>query len=475
MSTGIGPSGSLPPAVTAWVQDILGVPVTAFARLTGGNRRQAWLVQANTPAHRYFLRIDPGQAVDSEDPYSLEREADVYRALAGTEVRIASLLAAGGPAHALLVDLVPGDASYRSASTADRGSLADDLADQLATLHALDPGRLQLGALGPVASVRDHICRELVAWTGMYRATGRSDPLAEAALSWLSANVPGAAERSVLVHGDAGPGNFLHSGGKITALIDWEFAHLGDRHEDLAWVSMRDVLEPLPSFPDFVRRYQRRSGLPVDPVRLRYHRVLVQLRVVVVRLRDEGISANGDLANSLISRALNRRLLLEALTDAMGLPLPAVAEPAAQPLPDDLGRILDVLLDDLRTEVLPALAEPRARAKVKSIARLVKYLIAGVRYRPGFAAAQLAGLARVLGHQPVDIASGTAALAEKLRTGELAIPEVVEWFVAESRRDTIPMAASMGALATRHLADLSFLDTAVVAQPADRSAARERG
>jgi aminoglycoside phosphotransferase (APT) family kinase protein len=43
------------------------------------------------------------------------------------------------------------------------------------------------------------------------------------------------------VHGDYWTGNFLHDGlGKITAILDWEMAHLGDPLEDLGW-----ALDPL--------------------------------------------------------------------------------------------------------------------------------------------------------------------------------------------------------------------------------------
>ena len=41
----------------------------------------------------------------------------------------------------------------------------------------------------------------------------------------------------VLVHGDFGPQNVLidHEANRVTALLDWEFAHLGSSIEDLAW------------------------------------------------------------------------------------------------------------------------------------------------------------------------------------------------------------------------------------------------
>jgi aminoglycoside phosphotransferase (APT) family kinase protein len=52
-------------------------------------------------------------------------------------------------------------------------------------------------------------------------------------LRQLPAGEPG----RVLVHGDFGPNNLLLSvpGFAVTGLLDWEFAHIGDPIEDLAW------------------------------------------------------------------------------------------------------------------------------------------------------------------------------------------------------------------------------------------------
>ena len=48
--------------------------------------------------------------------------------------------------------------------------------------------------------------------------------------------VPGLAGTGpVIVHGDFGPQNVLVGGDRITALVDWEFAHIGQPVEDLAW------------------------------------------------------------------------------------------------------------------------------------------------------------------------------------------------------------------------------------------------
>jgi aminoglycoside phosphotransferase (APT) family kinase protein len=45
-----------------------------------------------------------------------------------------------------------------------------------------------------------------------------------------------------LVHGDFNPANFLYEEPKVTALIDWAQARIGDPREDLGWMTTIDIL-----------------------------------------------------------------------------------------------------------------------------------------------------------------------------------------------------------------------------------------
>ena len=87
------------------------------------------------------------------------------------------------------------------------------------------------------------------------------------------------AARTVLVQGDTGPGNFVFENGKVTGIVDWEFAHLGDPMDDWAWLDMR-----------MPRRGPRRAagphthgatGIEIDHDRIRYYRAAVDYRCAV--------------------------------------------------------------------------------------------------------------------------------------------------------------------------------------------------
>ncbi|MES2481287.1 MAG: phosphotransferase family protein, partial [Pseudomonadota bacterium] len=309
-------AGALEQQLLAWLETGLNAKVTNARRLVGGNRRRAWSVDLDTPSGqtlKIFLRF-ASQEQDACDPYDLRREAAIYQALAGSGVPIARVYALHPTLQAVALERVEGESSYRAIAGEDRKTrVAQDFMRALDALHRVDARSLTLPVVRH-ASIAEHVREELVIWRGMYEFTGRADPLIEFAFAWLAANVPQVPGAPVVVHGDAGPGNFMFAGDRVSALVDWELWHLGDPIEDLAWLSMRCTLEPFPAFAQRVREYEELSGAPVDRARLLYHRILVCLRVVIVRHRAlVDPSPDSDPGNSIVSRTLNRRLLTEVL------------------------------------------------------------------------------------------------------------------------------------------------------------------
>ena len=96
-----------------------------------------------------------------------------------------------------------------------------------------------------------------------------------------------------MVHGDYRSGNFLFDPdtGQVNAWLDWERGHIGDRHRDLAWITLptmghydsggRYYVCGLVPLDEFFERYSEESGLPVDPERLRYYQVLCCFVIIV--------------------------------------------------------------------------------------------------------------------------------------------------------------------------------------------------
>ena len=258
-----------------------GVVKEARPVATGASRR-TWLVDVERGGEilALVLRHDGGDGPLSGSELDLAREAVVYRALQGRGVRIPRLLAAS--ASALLVERAPGsDALASVLDPARRAEIVGDFFVALAELHALNADRLALPGFAVPADGPDHARCDLDLWRRIAASRVGPDPLCDFAARWLDANAP-AADRTVLCHGDAGPGNFLFEGARVTALLDWEFAHLGDPLDDLAWVSVRAHL--LGGFGDLAhgfRSWREASGLRFEVARVEYYRALVLLRMAI--------------------------------------------------------------------------------------------------------------------------------------------------------------------------------------------------
>lgn len=106
------------------------------------------------------------------------------------------------------------------------------LAAALAQLHALDVSQFAFLAELPesgdaIAALRQRL-----------DVLEEPHPALELGLRWLERNTPPQRPR-VLLHGDFRNGNVMINGPRITALLDWECAHLGSQAEDLGWLCTR--------------------------------------------------------------------------------------------------------------------------------------------------------------------------------------------------------------------------------------------
>jgi aminoglycoside phosphotransferase (APT) family kinase protein len=434
------------PELRRWIVEQSGGQLVCVKRLPGGNRREAWAVDVSIDGRmkELFLRYDPIDPSVSGDVFTISREATFYRALKDSGVSIPAIINLHPQLQAMLTERVRGSSSFvRISSLDEKTRVSLDFMRHLARLHGLRSDYLKAhfsAASKPVSSL---IAEEIETWNKLYQQTEIRDPLIEFGLSWLSRNIPLVEEPSCVVHGDAGPGNFLFDAGAVTALLDWELAHLGDPLEDLAWLSMRTVLEPFPDFAACLREYQKAAGRNVDYDRIRYHRVLVQWRIVIIRHR----SAGEDVANSLISRALNRRLLVDAIAASTGVTLPAYVPVSAPPNPKDI--FYNAALTYLRDVISPAILDPFAVAKTKSVARIIKYLQKSATLDRVISQAERDDLAEILGYALPSLESGQAELAERIRAREIDESLLLRYFAQDVGRGTQLMESVLGALAWR--------------------------
>jgi aminoglycoside phosphotransferase (APT) family kinase protein len=447
-------TNELDPAIIAWLAGVTGTEELSVVRRTGGASRAGYAVDAQVAdgtTRELWLRTDPGFGPQSATLYSLRREAAVYRALGATPVRVAELVAVHPELPAFVMRRVPGESRFAQITdAAAQESIAKQFIDQLATLHRLEPASLDLPELGRPGALGAHVVDEISEWERQYTAAGAGVPVISLACSWLRTHVPGGdGWPVVLVQGDTGPGNFMFDGERLTAITDWELAHWGDLHDDLAWVLVRDTLERFPDLEERLADYETASGFSIDRARLRYFRVLAQCRATIgtlagLRSRD----ARGEIAWQLMFNTLHTRLLAEALADAEGSGL----EPPIETGLDEGERswAFDVALDDLREVVLPALNDDFAATRTKGVARLLKYLREADRLGPAYAELEREELGALLGGRVDNLDAGRRSLCAAIEDGTLGAPAVLPYCLRQSARDTAIMRPAMGSLADRH-------------------------
>ena len=92
--------------IIEWVTAATGRTVTGVSRVGYGSSRATYLI--DSPQGDLAARVDTGQGPMAGTELTLDREAEVYRALAGTAVRIPKLHAVAPGGRALLVDRASG-------------------------------------------------------------------------------------------------------------------------------------------------------------------------------------------------------------------------------------------------------------------------------------------------------------------------------------------------------------------------------
>jgi aminoglycoside phosphotransferase (APT) family kinase protein len=135
------------------------------------------------------------------------------------------------------VDGVTDTSSIFGYAPSARQRLAEDAFANLGRISAVDVSGLR----GPEAvqgldAGRPAWCRELDYWEAIHDESSLGPlPMVRSAIRALRANPPEEPEKVSVVHGDFRFGNYLYTPDGVRGILDWEMAHLGDAHEDLAW------------------------------------------------------------------------------------------------------------------------------------------------------------------------------------------------------------------------------------------------
>lgn len=303
--------------------------IEGLRRIPGGASRETWSFDASWEEDHapcrggFILRRDPDASLLVTER---EREYTIYQALDGTAVPVPrARWLEPDPCWLdrpfFIMDRIDGcqtsgDLLAGPEYEAVRPTVAARKMQILAALHALDWRALGLDVLSPPEAAAECAGRELAHWRSIITAEAlEPQPVLEAAMAWLAANLPPPASRIVLVHGDYRTGNFLYnSQGQILGVLDWEMAHLGDPMEDLAWLAMRSWRYRHPQLAggllpraELFKLYEQAGGVPVHEGAIRWWEVLGNLKLAGIFLTGARSFVEGrttEIMMALVGRML---------------------------------------------------------------------------------------------------------------------------------------------------------------------------
>ncbi len=289
--------------------------IAEVAQLSGGWSRHSYIATAELSSgdtHRYIVRVEaPGGVLETD----LEAEYALYRAL-DEEDHIATPSAyhfAASDDNAfgnrfIIMEHVEGTApnAFRRKDrewleqdwNGERG-IANDMVENLARLHTFPHERLP-GGIVPVLDYLEVVER----WNAVYEERRLvRDPVTEEAVQWLRERVPADTQTGV-VHGDYRIGNALVDHGRVSAVLDWEIAYVGDVRFDLGYLALgrlagkhlRPATTLLNAFADddwFFDRYGELTGRPVDREVVRTFSVLGILMLLSTHYMGLWMYVNG--------------------------------------------------------------------------------------------------------------------------------------------------------------------------------------
>ena len=250
--------------VAAALSEALGADVTGMTQLAGGASKEAWAV--TTADGRELIVRRAGGGVIHLDALSLRQEFDVLIAARNAGIRVPDPIAYLGELdgrEAFVMERVYGESIGRRIVKAPPPHLGLELADELAKIHAIPSAALSF-------------LPEQNLWQRLYNELDSVDephPAIELGIAWCRERLP-LDRPKVVGHGDFRIGNVVVDDNGIVAILDWEFAHLSDPAEDLAWPMIRawrfgndDLrLGGIGAAEPFLERYAELTGtvVPVD-------------------------------------------------------------------------------------------------------------------------------------------------------------------------------------------------------------------
>jgi len=399
-------SSSEESAVRNWVEGQMGGQVVECERQP--RWRPAYFLTLEKEGERLPLYFRGDRGLSDSGQYPLEHEMTCLQVLEAQGIPVPHVFGFCSEPRGILMEWAPGQADLSTArDLPEKESVQRHYMEILAQIHALDVDPfIQAGLAAPSDPDRLALA-DLPIWEkGYRRAKARPEPLIEFGLAWLKRNVPPPAGPACFVCGDSG--QFLFDQGRVTAVIDLELAHLGDRAEDLGALRSRDLSEPLGDLRSAILAYEEFVGHGVDRFLIDFHTVRFSLTTPlaiapVLTKAQPGI----DLIQYLCWFHVYSRAPLEVIA------MSGKIELTDPDLPEAQSDRQTPFFEDLSQRLTPRSGDDSfAQYAGQTAHRTAVYLERVNRYGPALEADNLSDINAFLGTQHTEAAKADAALEE---------------------------------------------------------------
>lgn len=336
------PMDEFPAKLAAVMDRIAGdkAAIENLGRLSGGANMESW--SFDRAGKGYVLRRAPSAAFMEGRSFGHDVEAELVRTahrggVLAPEV-VGELNAADDMGTGYIMYRVEAEVNPAKILADPPASLVHDIARELARIHAIKPTPdIPIPYMDTAAALAE-LKRRFLTYGG-------DRPVVALAIRWCEDNLPPPAD-PVLVHGDFRMGNVMADANGLAAVLDWELAHWGDAHEDLAYGCMavwRFGHFDKPAFgasdlETFFASYEASGGGKVDRARFRFwlvYRTLWWALGCMQMAEIWRLGADRNLERAVIGRRTSENevdllLLLEddaSETERQPIELPAVAAP----------------------------------------------------------------------------------------------------------------------------------------------------
>jgi aminoglycoside phosphotransferase (APT) family kinase protein len=275
------------------------VEIDRFSRKSSGFSWITYSFVARSPSgsnRKLILRVGPPNGLFA--PYSVLPQVYALQSLASSRVPVPAVVSfdeqgaeIGFPFFVCehVDGEVPPPWAASDRNETHRRYIAAQFIAILAELHKLNWRGTSLANLHDESGERGEVAA-IAAWrASLARPTSRYYPLLDWGGRWLFENCP-LPPRRTIVHGDYRIGNFLEQDRKIVAILDWELAHFGDPHEDLAWALMPTFnggsrkLYGVVEREEVIDLYQRASGISISARSLAFYEAFALYQAAAIQM-----------------------------------------------------------------------------------------------------------------------------------------------------------------------------------------------